>query len=68
MADIKFTSLTLYNENLSIEDKFPIVDISDNSMGATGTNKIIGADHVSRSVALLMPDNILNGSCTSICE
>ena len=62
MADIKFTSLEIYNDDLSIEDKFPIVDISDNSMGATGTNKIIGADRMSRSVALLMPDNILNGS------
>ena len=61
MPNIKFTSLSAEGELLA-DDKIPFVDISDNAMGETGTNKIISASSLSNSVATLMSVNKLNGT------
>lgn len=56
MPAMKISELTpITGVNVATGDLFPVVDVSDNTMAASGTNKSLTAAEIARAVELNSP-------------
>src|SRR5881394_3644559 len=68
MADSKITALAaLTGANLATTDAFQVVDVSDTTMDATGTNKKMSGTELATGMATLLPSQAYGLSGTSGC-